>query len=454
MTVSRERLADLLVDPREDLDCEIKNWLDLQDSNDDKATFAKAVLALVNHGGGFIILGLVETDAGMVEAEGRPATLDRYSQDLINGIVQNYCDPPFHCAVHIVANPTGAVFPIVIVPGGHRVPVRARRAGPNGNTVQNNAIYIRKPGPRSESPQSAQDWDDLLARCLRNRRDEMFDQIRDLISGSVPQVEQPPEPARLDEWIMSSRERWRGLTEPLPERVGPRLPHGRFYVAYEIVGERRQIAPAQFPELLRASVTRHTGWPPFWYPTRAGIQPYLFDGAVECWLGGDPQTPVEARDAAHSDFWRIHPDGLAFLLRGFQEDGMDAQLPGRAPIPPATVFDITLPVWRVGEALLHARSLAANLFEGPTTIRFVANYEGLAGRSLASITNLRPVREGRVARQDTITLNSHIDAQAIDPNLPEIVHPLLSPLYALFDFFELPMQLVVEELANMRAGNF
>ncbi|MFO2160719.1 hypothetical protein QOU60_03055 [Pseudomonas aeruginosa] len=171
-------------------------------------------------------------------------------------------------------------------------------------------------------------------------------------------------------------------------------------------------------------------------------------------MGGDPQTPVEARDAAHSDFWRIHPDGLAFLLRGFQEDGMDAQLPGRAPIPPATVFDITLPVWRVGEALLHARSLAANLFEGPTTIRFVVNYEGLAGRSLASITNLRPVREGRVARQDTITLNSHIDAQAIDPNLPEIVHPLLSPLYALFDFFELPMQLVVEELANMRAGNF
>lgn len=56
MTVSGERLADLLVDPREDLDCEAKNWLDLQGLNDDKATFAKAVLALANLGGGFIIL--------------------------------------------------------------------------------------------------------------------------------------------------------------------------------------------------------------------------------------------------------------------------------------------------------------------------------------------------------------------------------------------------------------
>lgn len=454
MTISRERLADLLVDPREDLDYEIKNWLDLQGSNDDKATFAKAVLALANHGGGFVALGLVETNVGVVEAEERPATFDGYSQDLINGIVQNYCDPPFHCAVHIVPNPTGAVFPIVIVPGGHRVPVRARRAGPNGNTVQNNAIYIRKPGPRSETPQSAQDWDSLLARCLRNRRDEMFDQIRDLIAGAVPQVEQQPEPTRLDEWIRSSRARWKELIESLPEGVGPRLPHGRYCIAYEIVGERKQIAPARLPDVLRASEVRHTGWPPFWYPTRAGIEPYLIEGAVECWLGGDPQSAPEDRDAAHSDFWRIYPDGLAFLLRGYQEDGIEEQRPGRGLVPPATIFDITLPVWRVGEALLHAKSLAANLFEGPTTIRFVTSYEGLAGRSLVSIDNRRHVWDGRVARQDMITLNTYIETQAIDPNLPEIVHPLLSPLYALFDFFELPMQLVVDELARMRAGNF
>ena len=54
--ITRERLTDLLVDPREALDFEVKNWLDLQDSNSDKATLAKAVLALANHGGGFIAL--------------------------------------------------------------------------------------------------------------------------------------------------------------------------------------------------------------------------------------------------------------------------------------------------------------------------------------------------------------------------------------------------------------
>ena len=451
--ISRERLADLLVDPREDLDFEVKNWLDLQANSSNKATFAKAALALANHGGGFIALGLLETDEGIVEAESRPASLDGYSQDLINGIVQNYCDPPFHCAVHLVADPSGDIFPIVIIPGGHRVPVRARRAGPNGNIVQNHAIYVRKPGPRSETPQSAQDWDDLLAQCLRNRRDEMFDQIRDLIIGAVPQAEHPSEPERLNDWITASFNRWRLLSDSIPADAGPRFPHGFYRFAYEIIGEPHSIMPARLPEVVQASVVRHTGWPPFWYPTREGIQPYPIDGAVECWLGGDPRTPINERDPAHSDFWRISANGLAFLLRGYQEDGMDAPRSGRVPVAPGTIFDINLPIWRVGETLLQAERLATNLFEGPTTIKFIARYQGLEGRSLVSIDHRRDVRDGRVARQDSITLSTHIESQTVISNLPEIVHPLMSPLYALFDFFELPMQLVVDELARMRAGN-
>ncbi|MXY67795.1 MAG: hypothetical protein F4Y47_04465 [Acidobacteriia bacterium] len=76
--VTPERLADLLVDPREDLDLEVKNWLDLKDDKHDKAIFAKSALALANHGGGFVVLGLEESGEGLVEAANRPATLERY----------------------------------------------------------------------------------------------------------------------------------------------------------------------------------------------------------------------------------------------------------------------------------------------------------------------------------------------------------------------------------------
>ena len=433
---------------------EVKNWLDLKDDKHDKAIFAKSALALANHGGGFVVLGLEESGEGLVEAANRPATLERYDQDLINGIVQSYCDPPFHCSVHLVPSPKGAKFPVVKIPGGNRVPVRARRAGPDEKTVQLNAIYIRRPGPRSEPPQSGQEWDSLLSRCLANRRDEMLGYIRDLLTGAIPQVEPIDAEDGLEQWIAASFDRWSALIDPLPENVGPRFPNGYYNFAYEIVGPAKQIPLTQLAETVRASVVRYTGWPPFWYPTRKGIKPYLADGTVECWLGADPDTPVEARDTAHSDFWRIAPEGRAYLLRGYQEDSGDFPREGQRNLAPGTVFDATLPIWRVGETFLQAERLAANLFEGHTTIRFAAEFTGLQGRSLVRMDGMRHFRDGRTARQASIRLQTHIESQAIGPNLPEIVHSFLAPLYALFDFFELPKQLVVGELNRMRTRKF
>ena len=48
------------------------------------------------------------------------------------------------------------------------------------------------------------------------------------------------------------------------------------------------------------------------------------------------------------------------------------------------------------------------------------------------------------------TMATVVEALAIDANLPEILQPLLEPLYALFDFFQLPAALVVNQTAEMR----
>ena len=450
---SRERLADLLIDPREEMGIEIKNWLDLVNNNEAKATFAKAALALANHGGGFIVFGLEEASGSAVEASGRPPNLDGYSQDRINGIIQNYADPPFHCAVSVVPDPAGSLFPIIVVPGGHRVPIRSRRSGPNGQTIVQNTIYIRKPGPRSELPGSAQDWDDLLGRCLANRRDDMFDQIRSLITGAVPQAASPPEPARLDRWIERSFTRWDALRNSLPSDDPARCPHGYHWFAYELGGDLRNLRGAAFAQAIQHAVVRHSGWPPFWYPTRAGIQPYAYDGLVECWLGGDTDQGPGSHDAAHSDFWRVSPEGFAFLIRGYQEDGIESR-GGREPPSPSTLFDITLPIWRVGEVLLHARNLATALVDGSATINFRAHYAGLAGRELTSLSGRHLIFEGHAARQDAITLTSIIEPANIEANLPEIVQPLLEPLYALFNFFQLPAALVTNQLSELRGSRF
>src|ERR1700722_13929213 len=50
------RLADLLVDPHETLDFEIKGWLDVS-ASEHQAKLAKGIIAMANHGGGYILIG-------------------------------------------------------------------------------------------------------------------------------------------------------------------------------------------------------------------------------------------------------------------------------------------------------------------------------------------------------------------------------------------------------------
>ena len=101
------RLVDLLENPRETLDIELKGWLALANNNNHKALLAKAIIALANHGGGVVIIGFEETPDGVVPAGGRPDDLAMYTPDIINSIVTRYAEPSFHLEF-VVKLPSGS----------------------------------------------------------------------------------------------------------------------------------------------------------------------------------------------------------------------------------------------------------------------------------------------------------------------------------------------------------
>jgi uncharacterized protein (DUF1330 family) len=201
-------LADLLLYPQEDLDKEFKGWLDLT-NDDDKASLAQALLALANHGGGYIVLGYRPKPLEPDIRTGQTVAI--YSDDNVNGIVEKYADPSFQCNVELVTHPANAQqFPIIRVPGIHKVPIRAKRSGPNEKHVQKDKYYIRRPGPKSEPPQTAAEWSELINRCVLNNREEMLDTIRSILlgvplPGNVP-VEITKQDA-LNEWVSESEKR-------------------------------------------------------------------------------------------------------------------------------------------------------------------------------------------------------------------------------------------------------
>ncbi len=438
--MNNAELDELIREPRESLDVEVKNWLDLSNA-DHRAIVAKEIIALANHGGGFLVIGFDEHEDGSLHpSPSRPDTLTAWSQDGIQSIVSKYVDPVIQCRV-THRGTDEAKHPIIIVPGGHRVPIRSRSGSPDGK-LQVHRIYIRRPGPASEEPRSAEEWDRFLERCLKNRQVELVEAMRAILSGTLPSQPIPTLVDTLSAFSTAAIDHWEKRVSGLPHDAPPRLPHGFCDFAAAIEGNFSRPTLRDLRRMIASEVRSHSGWPPFLTIDRAPYTPVPIDGAIDCWIGPDSDGSVSG--PAHHDYWRVSPDGLLFTRRGYDEDG------GLRDRTPGTSLDITTPAWRIGEAILAASYIAHGLSADGCNLIVRIRYTGLAGRELVSYGNpSRMLRRGYRAMQSDYEATQTISLSALPQNLPEAVYALLSPLYELFGFFQLPKRLVEEELAQL-----
>jgi hypothetical protein len=443
-------LNQLVVEPRETLDAEVKEWLDLT-SNDHRALVAKEVIALANHGGGYLVIGFEElADGSFKPAGSRPPTLDAWSQDAIQSIVGKYIDPTIQCrVVHQPPSASADRYPIVIVPGGHRVLIRAKSGSPDGKTLVPHRVYTRRPGPTSEEPKTAEEWDRLFERVLQNRKSELLEAMRSIMAGEIP-IAPKEAPSRLTELIEFEEAaigRWEARVRRLPADAPPRFPDGHLDVGIAIEGAFKVQNLRDLRQTIQAAVRNHSGWPPFLTVNRAPFAPVPIDGAVEFWRG--PDTDGSYDIPIHHDFWRISPRGLLFTRMGFREDG------GFQGLESGKYFDITSPTWRLGEAILEGAYVARALDAVDTNLICHCGWRGLSGRLLVSRANRnRLMLNEHRAAQDTYEATQTVALNALPQALPELVFAILAPLYELFDFFPLPKRLVEEELASLQRNTF
>jgi transcriptional regulator with XRE-family HTH domain len=253
-------------------------------------------------------------------------------------------------------------------------------------------------------------------------------------------------------FVSEALSRWRELTKKLPDDSPGRFSNGSYQLDYSLEGDLQNIELHKFKDVLEKAVVRHTGWPLFLFLTRHELSPYEIDGVIECWL-----KPAEAGinrplgDPAHCDFWRAAPSGRAFIIRGYQEDSQDTFSPG-------TIFDTTLPVWRMGELLLHAAELATLMARDPANIkvRMRAHYTGLSGRVLRNWGNPSSdlIFEGGAARSDEALLETTVAVQDIKEKLTEVVHPLAASLFERFGVSGLSVDRVRAEIGRLTANSF
>lgn len=437
MTLSQADRRALLAAPNEALSYEYKSWIDLG-STHGKATLAKAAIALANHGGGVVILGMREEGGTAFQSSELPEDFPPISQDSVNSAINRYCDPEIHSTLVFEDHPeTGVTHPIVVVSGDTSVPVMATRDCEG--VIQARRCYVRKPGPRSEEPHNSDEWRRLFDRCLNARRQDMLDAIRNIVQGRPATPPAEAVEASLLSFENESDNRWRTVIESLPDGDHGRMPNGYYSQSFKFLDAEPAASLTELRNRMdEAGRVRLTGWGPFITLNRPSRP---VEGAIEAWLGAADEGRF-LRDAAHSDFWRAKPDGHFFIRRGYDEDSTERFAPGAA-------LDITLPVWRVSETLLYISRLARLFGENPQiVVRCV--YSGLQGRFLGSHSGTRMLFNDRISNDDVVELSTQVSAREVEDNTVEVMLSLLTPLYERFDFFELSEGLVAEEISRMR----
>ncbi len=446
---SREDLLPLITEPREDLAYEYKYWLDLTSKDHrDKAKLAKAAIALANHGGGFIVIGF-EDQGQTLESRPRPEKIPEITQDSVNEAIRRYADPEFHCEVYEVPHPdTGVSHTVVAVPG-NTVPVMSKQGYryKDKDVIAKNSYYIRKPGPRSEQPQTAEEWRTLLNRCVRSNRDEMLEAIRSIVTGRVETQDSRPNALDdLQDYRTAAHSRWEELVSNEPDSSPARFPHGYYEMAFSLIGATSASNLSELRDRLReAGRINLSGWPPFLHSSRQA--PYSREDFVEAWLGEIDRNGRRSQQSYFYDFWRASLNGQLYTVRAYFEDEPDND--------PGHVFYTSTPVLRIGEGLLFA-SRFAETFEEVDQIAVHCRFMGLEGRYLASDEPITPLNtflhRHYTSSTNEVILKGQITQQQVQDNLAEFLHPLLQPLYEKFNFFRLSFDRVAEELQRLRRG--
>ncbi|HET8862848.1 MAG TPA: hypothetical protein VFM94_06335, partial [Solirubrobacterales bacterium] len=252
----------------------------------------------------------------------------------------------------------------------------------------------------------------------------------------------PEAPPGLVRWERDCRKRLTSLTESRPA-LAEHYARGTWSSSYRLVGVPDRPDLRKFMAILREVAGHETGWPAWWVPSSADVRPQPVAGAIECWFDADALA-----EWAEADYWRADPEGRLFLIRAYQEDAPREELTRE----PGTRFDLTLPIWRTGECLLHAERLARRL--DADSIQFMMRWTDLEGRRLAALADRQwKMPPTPPAAEDEVISYLEVHPEQIRTGLADVVRELVDPLYARFDFFEPPSDIYEEELAEMRSGS-
>lgn len=458
-TSSQTRADELVGRPVESLNVELKTWLDPTDDLH-VAKLVRAIFALRNRGGGFLVLGF---DDKTLQPDpyplGKPIETV-YHHDEVQGVVSRYAHESFEIEVSM-GERDGASYPVIVVPEGVRTPVAVKRDLLDKTTrkalLAKGEIFFRtleSNGTPSSARIAPGDLAALMEICFDNREADIGRFMRRQLAGGGGEALRALLGA---EPIPSAADRLRARAEavivrgdaafdeayaasPLPEQKASYLQGLTMRVG--MVAEPHHadaLATNEFMNRVAASNPQYTGWPA-WLDARGfhrqQDRAHVEDGAWVTYIrGGD----MGERDRL--EYLLYDPRGDFYARRLMQDDTADT-------IKPFIALDPVLMLYRVTEFIAAGLSVLRGAgWTEEEKAGFAFSWTGLNGRTITSWANpLRFYGAGEGYRSHSDVAKSYVEVALDTPHLAlaPAVERAVAPLFACFNGYQPPTSLVEE----------
>jgi hypothetical protein len=453
------QINQLITRPNESLGLELKNWFD-PDSFAGRAKLIKAIVALRNNDGGYLLIGFNNSDGTPNVADAPDDAQTLFHVDKLTAMVTKVASSPFEIFVHYPAI-DGKRFVVVEVPPGVKTPVITKSELKEGSNiyVKMNCTYVRTL-KSNHTPSTAEaswkDWPELIERCFENREADvgrfvrrhlasaMTGDMKDVL-GHYLSASRPPSAAdQLLQFLDESFARYQARIE---ERAHEDLPeHGSMEFAASIDGEILEYRANQdFLNLIQSTNPKWTGWSAFSIMTNSEFptfKPRVVDGAWE--------ALVDIFGTGFLDdltFWRACPDGKFYTYHGFEDDFSNGD---RTP-EPGTALEFVLAILRAAEclalSLYFAKAMGAT-DEG--VLKIMYRWRGINGRTLSSWASPRRMMPPWYsAVQDEVVSTLDVPIETAPAALGGYVYQATAPLFEAFDGFSLKSETVEDIVSRL-----
>lgn len=451
MDISKARLDSLVSRLSERLNVEIKTWIDPK-TDESIAKITKAVIALYNRNGGYLIIGF-DNATLLPDLQGAPDDVKAaFHVDVIQGIVSKYSSISIEVQVGFVEL-EGLLYPVIAVPQGVTVPAAATK-DLHGQVrkkplIRENTVYFRTLGSNgtpSTSAIKAADWRDLLEICFENREADIGRFLRrqlgnagaSIFSSALksPTLEDRTrsvlqEGARARELSIESRN-----LDPPAQAL---LQKGSWEVCL-VIDPPKDIEDStkDFLEKIDSANPEYTSWPA--WLVSSGFhnpldRPYKLQTAWE--------SLVQGSSADKLDFYRMHARGEFYQSRILLDD-MTTR------VEPGTALDPRLAAYFVSEVIAVGLRFTEELdFGTDAKLGFMFRWNGLRGRHIDHwLDNGFSLPRGET-REDSIESYVEVPADTPASSIAPYVQRATSRLLGSFAGYELKSDVIEAEVNRL-----